>query len=378
VTELSVVLAGGGTAGHVEPALAVADALRADVPAARITLLGTAAGLEARLVPARGYSLATIPRVPLPRRLTPELLRVPARLRGAVREAGAVLDREAADVVVGFGGYVALPAYLAARRRRLPIVVHEANPLPGLANRVGARLTRHVAVSWPDTKLAHAELTGIPLRPAILELDRAAERDAARAAYGLDPDRPTLLVFGGSQGARRINEALVAAAPALTGAGIQVLHATGAAGHDAVLAALPADLPAPYVVLPYLERMQSAYAAADLALCRSGALTCAELAAVGLPAAFVPLPIGNGEQRLNAAPAVDAGAALLVADADLTPAWVTREVGAVLTDPARLAAMAEGATLAAARTGHRQAAEAIVHMITSAARAGSGPPDVRP
>src|ERR1700710_2091280 len=222
---MSVLLAGGGTAGHVEPALAVADALVAADATTRVTLLGTASGLETRLVPARGYRLATIPRVPLPRKLTGELLRVPARLRGAVREAGRVIDAEQADVVVGFGGYVALPAYLAARRRKLPVVVHEANPLPGLANRVGARLTRHVAVSWAGPKLAHAELTGIPLRPAILSLDRAAERAGARAAYGLDADRPTLLVFGGSQGARRINSALLEAARPLTQGRGQVVHA---------------------------------------------------------------------------------------------------------------------------------------------------------
>jgi UDP-N-acetylglucosamine--N-acetylmuramyl-(pentapeptide) pyrophosphoryl-undecaprenol N-acetylglucosamine transferase len=368
----SVVLAGGGTAGHVEPALAVADALRLDGQPVRITLLGTAAGLEARLVPARGYELATIPRVPLPRRLTKELLTVPARVRGAVRAAGEVLDRVAADVVVGFGGYVALPAYLAARRRRIPIVVHEANPLPGLANRVGARLTRSVATSWPDTKLAHAELTGIPLRPAILELDREADRAAARHTYGLDTDRPTLLVFGGSQGARRINEAVVAAAPAITAAGVQVLHAAGAGGYETARAALPDDLPAPYVLLPYLERMQSAYAAADLALCRSGALTCAEIAAVGLPAAYVPLPIGNGEQRLNALPAVQAGAALIVEDAALTPAWITGELLPVLSDPVRLRAMVDGAHRSAQRTGHRDAAAALVRMIDQAAAARRG------
>jgi UDP-N-acetylglucosamine--N-acetylmuramyl-(pentapeptide) pyrophosphoryl-undecaprenol N-acetylglucosamine transferase len=289
------------------------------------------------------------------------------RVRGAVRETGAVLDRVAATVVVGFGGYVALPAYLAARRRKTPIVVHEANPLPGLANRVGARLTPHVATSWPDTKLAHAELTGIPLRPAILELDRAAERGSARAAYGLDAERPTLLVFGGSQGARRINETMLAAARALTDAGVQVLHATGAAGYDEVVAGLPAGLAAPYVVRPYLEQMQSAYAAADLALCRSGAMTCAEIAAVGLPAAYVPLPIGNGEQRLNGMPAVQAGAALMIADADLSADWIASDLVPVLTDPARLTAMAAGSQRAAARTGHRQAAEALVHMITAAA-----------
>jgi UDP-N-acetylglucosamine--N-acetylmuramyl-(pentapeptide) pyrophosphoryl-undecaprenol N-acetylglucosamine transferase len=357
-----VVLAGGGTAGHVEPALAVADALRLADPSIRITMLGTAGGLEGRLVPARGYELRTIPRVPLPRRPTPSLLTVPTRAAGAVRAAGAILADVAADVLVGFGGYVAFPAYLAARRRHCGIVVHEANPLPGLANRVGARLTRRVAISTPGTKLPHATLTGIPLRPALLDLDRPALRPAARRAFSLQPDLPTLLVFGGSQGARRINDAAVGAAQALIDAGIQVLHAAGASGVDAVRAALPPGLGGSYVVVPYIDDMPAAYAAADLALCRSGALSCAELAAVGLPAIYVPLPIGNGEQRLNAEPAVAAGGALLVADEALDSPLVSREVSGVLCDPSRLATM----TAAAAGTGHRDAAAALLTLIAQA------------
>jgi UDP-N-acetylglucosamine--N-acetylmuramyl-(pentapeptide) pyrophosphoryl-undecaprenol N-acetylglucosamine transferase len=361
----SVVLAGGGTAGHVEPALAVADALRLADPSIRITVMGTASGLETRLVPARGYELRTIPRVPLPRRLTPGLFTVPGRAAGAVRAAKEILDEVEADVLVGFGGYVAFPAYLAARRRGCGIVVHEANPLPGLANRVGARLTRQVAVSTPGAELPHAALTGIPLRPALLDLDRVARRPAARALFGLDPDRPTLLVFGGSQGARRINEATVGAAQALVDAGAQVLHAAGAAGVDGVRAGLPAGLGtagSPYVVVPYIDDMPSAYAAADLALCRSGALSCAELAAVGLPAVYVPLPIGNGEQRLNAEPAVAAGGALLIADEELDSQVVRLTVAGLLTDHLRLAAM----TAAAAGSAHRDAAAALVAMVENA------------
>jgi UDP-N-acetylglucosamine--N-acetylmuramyl-(pentapeptide) pyrophosphoryl-undecaprenol N-acetylglucosamine transferase len=361
------VLAGGGTAGHVEPALALADALRVLDPAMRITCIGTETGLEARLVPARGYPLRLIPRVPLPRRLTPTLLTVPRRAGDAVRVTAAVLADVEADVVIGFGGYVAFPAYLAARRAQLGIVVHEANPLPGLANRVGARLTRQVAISTPGTKLPHAVLTGIPLRPALLELDRAAARDAARRGFGLEPDRPTLLVFGGSQGARRINASVVEAARTLTDAGIQVLHAAGAAGVDEARAALPTDLAAPYVVLPYIDDMASAYAAADLALCRSGAMSCAELAAVGLPAVYVPLPIGNGEQRLNAEPAVAAGGAVMVADSDLDAGEVRRQVIGILTSPERIARM----TAAAARSGTRDAAEALIRLVVDA-YAGSG------
>ena len=361
---MHVVVAGGGTAGHVEPALAPADAIRRLVPDARITALGTATGLEARLVPARGYELATIPRVPLPRRPTPDLFTVPARVAGAVREAGRVLDAVDADVVVGFGGYVALPAYLAARRRGIPIVVHEANARPGLANRLGARLTPHVAVASPTTRLRGGRVVGMPLRPAIAGLDRSAHRAAGRAAFGLRDDLPVLLVTGGSQGARTINRAVAGAAPALAAAGVQVLHATGQGNSQAVTDSLPAaTAQAPYVALPYVDRMDLALSAADLALCRAGAMTVAEMSAVGLPAVYVPLPIGNGEQRLNAAPVVAGGGGLEVADADLTPEWIESHLVPLLTDPPRLAAMAR----AAAREGERDADVTLARMVLSAA-----------
>ena len=192
--------------------------------------------------------------------------------------------------------------------------------------------------------MPHAVVTGLPLRPELVDLDRAGRRAAAREAFGLDPERPTLLVFGGSQGAKRINDAATAAAGALTRAGIQVLHAAGSKNADAVAAAVPGDLSAPYAVRAYIDDMPMAYAAADLALCRAGAMTCAELSAVGLPAAYVPLPIGNGEQRLNAEPVVAAGGGLLVDDADCTPDWVRRVLLPLLADPASLHSMGEAAT----------------------------------
>jgi len=368
----SVLLAGGGTAGHVEPALAVADALRAADPRLRLTLLGTRVGLEARLVPARGYELATVEKVPLPRRPSTQLLTVPGRLAGAVSAASQVLADTRADVVVGFGGYVSVPAYLAARRRGIPIVVYEANPLPGVANRLGARFTHYVATSYPGTPLRGARLTGIPLREEILTLDRSAgAQRAARGRYGLDYQRPTLLVFGGSQGARSINMAAAGAAESLTRAGVQVLHAAGPKNVEEVAAALPRGLPAPYMLVPYLDHISSAYAAADMVLCRSGAMTCAELAAVGLPAAYVPLPIGNGEQRRNALPTIEAGGGLIVDDADLSPSWIMNSVVPVLTAPERLGKM----SAAMAGTGHPEAARAIIAMIHEAAasrRRGGG------
>ncbi|HEX6337453.1 MAG TPA: undecaprenyldiphospho-muramoylpentapeptide beta-N-acetylglucosaminyltransferase [Jiangellaceae bacterium] len=362
---MHVVLAGGGTAGHIEPALATADALRRWDAKVGITLLGTQRGLESRLVPERGYELALIPPVPLPRRPTLELARLPLRVRQAVKQAGIVLRERKADVLVGFGGYVALPAYLAAKRAGVPIVVHEANARPGLANRVGARLTSHVAVATPATPLRGAEYVGMPLRRAIATLDRAALRDKARTFFGLEPDRPTVLVFGGSQGAQRINDALSGAAPEIVAAGVQVLHAVGGGNEGAVV---PPEGPVPYVVVPYLDRMDLAYAAADLAICRAGMMTCAELTAVGLPAIYVPLPHGNGEQRLNAAPIVQAGGGLIVDNAGCTPEWIRDHVPSLVADSERLVLMGK----AAAGFGRRDADERLVELIRRAASSDGG------
>nr|WP_293769406.1 undecaprenyldiphospho-muramoylpentapeptide beta-N-acetylglucosaminyltransferase [Sporichthya sp.] len=367
---MHVVVAGGGTAGHIEPAMNLADALRRRDPAVGITALGTETGMENTLVPARGYSLRHVPRVPLPRRPTLDLFRLPSKLRGAVKAAGAVLDEVGADVVVGFGGYVSVPAYLAARKRKLPIVVHEANAGPGVANRLGARMTKFVAVTARAEDLPHGRLIGLPLRQTISTLDRAATRAEARAYFGLDPDRPTLLVFGGSLGAKRLNDAATGAADALHAAGIQVLHSVGREHAASVSAPARAgsDPGAPYVVVPYLERMDLAYAAADVALCRAGAMTCAELAAVGLPAVYVPLPIGNGEQRRNALPVVEAGGGLVVEDSAVNAAWITENVVPLAGDPARVSAM--GA--AAAAHGRRDADEVLVDLVLEALASSNG------
>ncbi|WP_020667648.1 UDP-N-acetylglucosamine--N-acetylmuramyl-(pentapeptide) pyrophosphoryl-undecaprenol N-acetylglucosamine transferase [Amycolatopsis nigrescens] len=349
MTAPRVVVAGGHSAGHIEPTMNFADALRRLEPTAEITALGTVHGLDTTLIPARGYPLELVPPVPLPRELNRALLQTPGKLRDSVLAAGAVLDRVRAEVVVGFGGYVAAPAYVAARRRGLPIVVHEANARPGVANRLAARMTTHVFTASPGVRLAHATAIGIPLRPAITGLDRPALRDAARQRFGLRSDGPVLMVTGGSQGAKAINAAVSGAAAALRAAGVQVLHITGPQHVVEMPASNPTD-PAdpPYVVLPYVDEMQYAYAAADFAICRSGAMTCAELAAVGLPAAYVPLPLRGGEQRLNAEPVVAAGGALLVDNAGLDPAWIETTLIPVLTDHGRIAAMSARASAAGA------------------------------
>jgi UDP-N-acetylglucosamine--N-acetylmuramyl-(pentapeptide) pyrophosphoryl-undecaprenol N-acetylglucosamine transferase len=356
---MRVLLAGGGTAGHTSPLIATADALRRLVPEVEITCLGTPRGLETRVVPEAGYPLELIPPVPLPRKPNTDFFKVPSRLRGAVKETLAIVDRVQPDVIVGYGGYVSMPAYLAARRRHLPLVVHEQNAVPGLANKAGARIASRVAVSFPDTPLPKAEYVGLPIRRMISTLDRAATRVEARAFFGLEPDRPTLLVTGGSQGAQRLNRAVSGAALALADAGVQVLHVQGKHG-----GAEPAPTDVPYVVLDYVDRMDLALAAADLAVCRSGASTLTEAAATGLPAVYVPLPIGNGEQVVHAQRVVETGGGLMVPDRALTSEWVALTVPGLITDRDRLDVMGK----AAADLIPRDADEQLARIIVEAAR----------
>lgn len=361
-SSLSVVLAGGGTAGHISPLLAIANAIREARPGVRLLAVGTPAGMETRLVPAAGLDLATISRVPFPRKPSLDLLRLPGRLAGAVKQAGVILDEAKADVLVGVGGYVCTPMYLAARRRKIPIVIHEANTRPGLANRVGARLGGKVAVAFTGTGLAGARHIGMPMRPEISGLDRSLARAEARTSLGLDSEQPALIVTGGSSGAQSINRTIAASLGVLAEAGIQTLHITGRGktvhGADGTPLAAPG-----YRQVEYVDGMETVYAAADLLLARSGAATVCEIAAVGVPAVFVPLPVGNGEQALNAAGLVQAGGALIVEDGAFTPGWIREHVLPLLVDRDRLARMAASA----AHLGIRDADERMAELVLEAA-----------
>lgn len=372
----AVLLAGGGTAGHVNPLLSVAEELRARDPELRLAALGTAEGLESRLVPERGVELFTVPKVPMPRRPTPDWFRLPRRLRGAVDAAGEAIDAIGAQVVVGFGGYVATPAYLAARNRGVPVVIHEQNARPGLANRLGARWAESVAVTFPGTRLPGAVVTGLPLRPEILGLldDRATDpvgtRRRAAAELGIDPTRPVLLVTGGSLGALSINTAVAAQAAAVLATGAEVLHLTGAGKGDAVRAAVRGVPGAErYHVREYLGEMEQALAIADLVVCRSGAGTVSELAALGIPAVYVPLPVGNGEQKLNAQPVVAAGGGLLVADDQLTPAWFAEHLVPLLKPQS--ASRREQMGTGAATIGVPDAAARVADLVQEALEVGA-------
>ncbi|MFD5867674.1 undecaprenyldiphospho-muramoylpentapeptide beta-N-acetylglucosaminyltransferase [Corynebacterium sp. NPDC060344] len=360
---LSIVVAGGGTAGHIEPALAVADAIREIAPDARITALGTNRGLETTLVPARGYDLRLIPPVPVPRKPSGDLVKLPLRVARAVSEARAVLDEVEADAVIGFGGYVSAPAYLACRRgRRIPFLVHEANARAGMANKLGVKLGGEGLTAVSGSGM-DGDVVGIPVRAALSTLDRAALRAEAREFFGLPAEGPVLFVTGGSQGARSINEAASGAAADFAAKGIAVLHAHGKKNTVTLPEGTGADAETPYVAVPYVDRMDLAYSAADLILCRSGAMSVAEISAVGLPAVYVPLPHGNGEQALNATDIVEAGGGLLVADSSLTAASIRDTVIPLLSDADRLAGMAR----ATAAAGHRDAASAIARRVLAAA-----------
>ncbi|WP_055426503.1 UDP-N-acetylglucosamine--N-acetylmuramyl-(pentapeptide) pyrophosphoryl-undecaprenol N-acetylglucosamine transferase [Bifidobacterium aesculapii] len=391
-----IVLAGGGTAGHVNPLLSVADAIKKLEPDARVSVIGTAVGLEKDLVPAAGFELDAIDKVPFPRRPNLYMLRFPGKWRAETRKVHGILEAREADVVAGFGGYASAPVYAEAHRMGLPIVIHEQNARAGMANRLGARWADYIGTVYEGTGLkAHGdgriERVGLPLRPAIaalvgaLETDRAAARRKAAAELGVDPDRPLVLVTGGSLGAANVNRAVAAVSGDIL-AHAQVVHLTGKGKADEVrelvgvnagaehLAGLGGGaasngesngedgvdgLHGDYHVAEYLERIDLAFACADLVICRSGAGTVAELTALGLPAVYVPLPIGNGEQRFNAQPVVEAAGGVMVADAELTPAWVREHVPALLADTDALHGMGAKAW----RYGIRDAADTMARRI---------------
>ena len=338
-------LAGGGTAGHVNPLLALAEAIREDSKDHEVWALGTVEGLESRLVPERGFELLTVDRLPMPRKLNLYALQFPFKFQKAVATVKGYLEKYKIDVVVGFGGYASAPAYRAAKALGIPYVIHEANAMAGYANKVGARNAAAVGVAFSNSNLAGAQFVGMPLRREIVELTKTDYRLEALQYFGLDPKLTTLLVTGGSLGARTINETIESSRTLLEAAGIQVLHIVGdRAGLEEISVG-------GYRRITYCSRMELAIAASDFAVARSGAATVSELCAVGLPAVFVPYPVGNGEQKLNAQQVVSVGGAELVLDKDFTPEYVARTLVPLLSNKKALHAMSVKAASVGTRTG---------------------------
>jgi UDP-N-acetylglucosamine--N-acetylmuramyl-(pentapeptide) pyrophosphoryl-undecaprenol N-acetylglucosamine transferase len=370
---LSLLVAAGGTGGHVFPGLALARTIVQHDPAATVRFAGTTRGIETRAVPEAGFALDLLPILPLSRRLAVETLLAPFAAVNGTFAARRLLRQHRFDVVCGMGGYVTLPVAMAARMEGVPVVLHEQNAVPGIANRLAARVARRIAVGVDAAAAAfppdRTSVVGNPVRPELAHLDRAALHDEAVTAFGLDPDRRTLFVFGGSQGSRRINQAVVAATAAWPDpAAVQILHACGRRDEADVRAAWadadPDGRGLLVKVVPFIDRMDLAYAAADLALSRAGAITMAELTAAGLPAVMVPLPHATADhQAANARAVAAAGGAVVVEDDALDGPAVAAAAAPLLTDPERLAAMASGMRGLA----HPAAAEELAALVVEAA-----------
>lgn len=354
-TQHTVVLAGGGTAGHIEPALAVGEVLREQY-GANVVALGTERGLETTIVPARGFNLQLIDPVPIPRKKPWKLLGVPFKLARSVHQTRKVMKDSKAEAVFGTGGYVSASAYLAAASLRLPFFVLETNALAGMANKLGVKLGG-VGINAVANSGMPGDVVGIPVRPGV-----GVDTDGAKALRGykmwdLDPDKPVVLITGGSQGAVSINRAVAGAIEDITERGYQVLHAYGRKN----------DAPKPhegYTAVPYIDDMEAAYAVADMVVCRSGAMTVAENSAAGLPAVYIPLPHGNGEQGLNSAHLVATGAAMRIDDAELTPDALARSVNEILGRPEHMQRMREALEHSGAGSVAEDLAARIIATIT--------------
>ena len=331
---MRAILAGGGTGGHVIPALAIANQLKKEY-AAEILFMGTARGIENRLVPAAGYPLRLVRVGALKNVSLTTRLKTAFDLPRAVWDAGRTLNDYAPDVVIGVGGYASGPAMLCAVVKRIPTLAFEPNVVPGCANRLVAKLLSGAAVHFEETAkyFPHAEVTGVPVRQAFFEIP---------------PKRggtPTVLVFGGSQGAHAINEAMFRCLPVLRreAPGIHIVHQTGERDYNDALAAYRSQHESAEV-FKFIEDMPSAFARADLVVCRSGASTVAEIAAAGKPAVFVPFPrAADDHQRVNAEALARHGAAIVVEESKLEGVWLAESIAALLQDPQQLRKMSHAA-----------------------------------
>lgn len=365
----TILVAGGGTAGHVFPALAVASEMQRLASDVEPVFVGVADRLESRLVPEAGFRLLLIDAVSVPRRPSPKLLRVPGALRTGIRQCMQVVEDERAVAAVTFGGYVSFPLDRAAARARVPLVIHEQNSVPGLTNRLAARWADRVAVTFPGSadrfrRPERCVVTGNPVRADVLDLDREARRADARRAFGLAPDVPTVLVFGGSQGARALNRAVIEAHPLWGDTDLQILHAAGRAGYAPAAAswerARAATAGPRARLVDFIDDMADAYAAADVVVCRAGATSIAELTVLGIPAVLVPYPHATADHQTENARALErTGGAVMIRDDDLDGPALVSAVRGWLDDADRYARAAR----ASAAFGRHDAATNVARLV---------------
>jgi UDP-N-acetylglucosamine--N-acetylmuramyl-(pentapeptide) pyrophosphoryl-undecaprenol N-acetylglucosamine transferase len=359
---MRVVITGGGTAGHINPALAVAQELRSR--GCEVLYAGTPQGLEARLIPREGFSYVAFEATGFNRRKPLSLITSSTKIALSALRARRWLAHIRPDAVVGFGGYVSIPVGLAASWLKLPLAIHEQNATGGMANRFLAKRARLLALTYESAAVdfkteGSVEITGNPVRASLFE----AKRPAARRAFDLPDDATVLLAFGGSLGARHLNEALVARAEHLLSLqGLHVLHITGTRDYETVreqLARIP-QTEGRWHLVDYCDRMGEAYAAADLVLSRAGATTLAEIGALGIPALLIPYPhAAADEQTVNAQILVEAGAAELLADDRMDGEVFIERLERLITDAEYRETMRRAACL----LPNAQARQSLAHLI---------------
>ncbi|SHF42347.1 undecaprenyldiphospho-muramoylpentapeptide beta-N-acetylglucosaminyltransferase [Desulforamulus putei] len=364
---MRAILTGGGTGGHIYPALAIARGLQNRFPNTEILYVGTNRGLEADIVPKAHFPFRAITVSGMERKISFTNFKVLWQAWQGYREAARIVKTFKPDVVIGTGGYVCGPVVMAAARRGIPTLIHEQNALPGITNRILSKFVDQVAVTFEDSLKyfpgkAKVTLTGLPVRPEIMQ----AKRTDALTSLNLSGEKLTLLVFGGSRGARKINQAM---AEVIKKYGnhpkIQVLHATGQAGyqeflHELTNNGIDLDKYVNIIIKPYLYNMHEALAAADLVISRAGAATLAELTVLGLPSVLIPYPYASeNHQEYNARALADRGAAVLIKDAELTGSKLVGTIEGIINQPDRLQSMSR----ASQKLGRPEALNDIIRCV---------------
>lgn len=364
---MRAIMTGGGTGGHIYPALAIARGLQSHFPDIEILYVGTNRGLESDIVPKAGFPFRAITVAGLERKLSFNNIKVVVQAWQGYREAGEIIKEFQPDVVIGTGGYVCGPVVLAAARKGISTLIHEQNALPGITNKILSRFADQVTVTFEDSikyfsNKAKVTLTGLPVRPEIIQ----AQRSSAVKTFNLQSDRLTLLVFGGSRGARKINQAMLQTIKKYgNDPRVQILHATGQVGHQEFLDAvteqgIKLDNYDNIIIKPYFYNMHEALAAADIVVSRAGAATLAELTILGLPSILIPYPYASeNHQEHNARALEDRGAAVLIKDSELTGAKLIEILDGLIEDKAKLQKMSDSSH----KLGRPQALSDIIRCI---------------